>query len=83
MLFSDVHLYDIQLRSGEEMFASDDSICGYSQYICLKAEKAPVGACAVLDNRWVTIPIDLSKSILREIWECLCIEMQISQKQAL
>lgn len=48
------------------MFASDESICGYSQYICLKAEKAPVGACAVLDNRWVTIPIDLSKSILRQ-----------------
>lgn len=48
------------------MFASDDSICGYSQYICLKAEKAPVGACTVLDNRWVTIPIDLSKSILRQ-----------------
>lgn len=57
------------------MLALDESICGYSQDICLKAEKAPLGACTVLDNmghKWATIPTDLSKSMLRETWECLC-----------
>lgn len=48
------------------MLASDESMYGYSQDICLKAEKASLGACTVLANRWVTIPTDRSKSILRQ-----------------